>query len=141
MAAEEAMNRKLIGLILVGLASFSVQAQTQTTATAGKLAHGCRVYGAIEDGTADQKYSQADGLVNIAAASYCSGFIDGMIGGYSTGIYGTAKEKLYCLPPQVSTVQIARVIARNMEEKPEFEHFSQLAFFLGVMAKTWPCNK
>lgn len=107
--------------------------------TAKELANSCAIAGAISDGTADYKYPGSDVVQNSMSAAYCIGYIKGIVGGHSFALRGNKKD--FCLPSDVSTDQIARVLARRMELLPEFEHLSQLAFTTAVLTGTWPCTK
>lgn len=133
------MTMKMRDVVFAGLLCSSVVQAQVVPGTAKDLADGCRIAAAIEDGTADRKYSGADFNQQIIAAGYCYGYINGFMGGYSKGTYGLPSKEI-CLPAGVTIPQIGRVLARKLEEKPEFEHLQQLPYVVGVMMSTWPCT-
>jgi hypothetical protein len=117
--------------------------QENSSRTAGQLVSGCRTFLQIESGTdTSPGQSDAGSLLAVLNAGYCTGYIAGFINGNSFAAYeasGKNTNKI-CIPKGVTTSQVARVLVRRMEEKPEFEHVAELPFVIGILQLSWACK-
>lgn len=119
---------------------FPASGQTAVASDAKTLADGCRVLAEIQAGTAAERYGSDGVMVKATSAGYCAGYLNGVLGGYSAGVFKSNQAKKYCLPASVNVSQIARLIAKYVEEHPEVENIDELTFVLAMLAVTWPCR-
>lgn len=125
-----------VGALIVLAVGVQFPARAQDTIKS--LADTCRTW---------DKMASSNGIIpgtpeQVAAmamdAGRCIGYIEGFLSGYSAGRRAPVSVG-YCLPPTVSKGQIARVIAKKVEDHPELENAPQLAGMLGIMMGAWPC--
>lgn len=119
------------------LLAFSMPAQAAMTAKS--LVDGCRVASAIEEGNPDglpAEYMEE----RLMLAGMCLGYIDGIVGGHTSGARNDPSARMFCLPGNVTTAQISRVMIAKLKQYPEHENMNALPFTLGILAGTWPCS-
>ena len=77
--------------------------------------------------------------------SWCSGYMDGYRDAVSLGrivaIGRIALHKVICIPPKVTTKQMADVVQRALREAPEKRHAAGDALVALALQDAWPCPK
>jgi hypothetical protein len=108
--------------------------------TAKDLADGCRALTAMLDSpdVPPANFTVENMGSKGMRAGQCAGWLGGFIAGYSVG-RGAPAHVNYCLPKDVSTAQIARLVAKRIEDNPQLEHVGRLEATMGILMGTWPC--
>jgi hypothetical protein len=70
------------------------------------------------------------------AAGMCVGLMKGLVFAQTVA----QREKVYCVPPSASTVQVAHVFVEYLEAHPERLHEDALMLVLEAFKNAWPCR-
>ncbi len=74
---------------------------------------------------------------------WCLGFLQGLYGGYSIGIFvgtpGSDQAGLLCVPENVTTGQTADVIVRFLEQNPARRHEGAVWLSFAALREAFPC--
>src|SRR5262245_16926433 len=121
------MKRLLLGLAIL-LASLTVaQAQPATDDTsANSVFLGCKSYAETERATVQL----------LQLGNFCSGVVHGL------AYVGKAlpPEVQSCVPPTSTTKQLARVVVRYIEARPQRMHEDFRNLTLEALHNSWPCK-
>lgn len=132
------MRTSIFIAIATFIATTSVEAKAEDVDNrTDTFIQGCKAAIALNDETADRPSELTAISPFSLGAGNCLGYINGFIGGYS---FQPVSQRKFCLPPTVNMMQIARVLSRRFDERPEFSDAPKMAFVLGILMTTWPCH-
>jgi Rap1a immunity proteins len=128
---------------ILGLLSFGGQSFAQTvrrdSSRADGLVDACKA--AVNSSYGTEVYpTHFSSAEEIALASgYCTGYLNGFVGGTSMMAAKGGKAQ-FCLPKDVSIDEIAKVLIKGLDDKPQFGSAPSLGFVIGILTVTWPCQ-
>jgi len=95
--------------------------QAHAAITGNRLAESCR--------NADQNLEWG----------FCVGFVLGVLG--TTNDLSSVSKREICVPPEAVQSQVARVVAKWLDDNPEKLHFSASSLVRAALAQGFPCKK
>jgi hypothetical protein len=105
----------------------------------------CRTSIKISNIPKDPDFSEIPTLSEIGADGLCDGVIHGINGLNELYEIMTFKQEnknlnLICLPEEISTYQLSRVIVKFLENNPEILHFNGSILASMAISKAFPCQ-
>ncbi len=101
---------------------------------ADSLAGSCRVAISLMDGTlAEPTWEAATEISN------CYSYIRGFIDGHNMAVDLLKVGKVYCVPSGVSNIQLARIVIKSADDRPEFGHLPRETLAEFALRSAFPC--
>ena len=70
----------------------------------------------------------------------CLGYIVGVVDSFNTTYALKGSERVFCIPPGVTSGQLVLVMKKSMEEHPETLHLPASAHTLSALTAAFPCD-
>ena len=70
----------------------------------------------------------------------CLGYIVGVVDSFNTTYALKENEKIFCIPPGVTSGQLVLVMKKSMQEHPETLHLPASAHTLSALTAAFPCE-
>lgn len=82
-----------------------------------------------------------DGLMVYAIqTTECYGYIKGFIDGHNMTADHAGNSKQFCIPKGVAYIQVARLVVKASDDRPEIGHYPRETIVEYVLKSTWPCD-
>ena len=102
---------------------------------ADSLARSCRVAVSLMDRTLTDLTWE-----DTASISDCYGYLRGFIDGHNMAVDLLKVGKIYCVPSGVSNIQLARVLIRAADDRPELGHLPRETLAEYAFRVAFPCS-
>ena len=70
----------------------------------------------------------------------CLGYIVGVVDSFNTTYALKGEDRVFCIPPGVTSGQLVLVLKKSMQEHPETLHLPASAHTLSALTAAFPCQ-
>lgn len=83
---------------------------------------------------------QSDLMQYAVKTSECFSYIQGFIDGHNMAAEQTGNTRQFCIPGGVAYIQIASLVIKASDDRPEFGHSPRETIVEYALKSTWPCG-